>query len=69
VNIIGLMQLLATWYGVVNGMVLHMNGVHGMKLLLGIVIAGVVALIIGMIKNTTIKLTLDHIMNPGTNFK
>ena len=68
-NIIGLMQLLATWYGVVNGMVLPMNGVHGMKLLLGIVIAGVVALIIGMIKNTTIKLTLDHIMNPGTNFK
>ena len=68
-NIIGLMQLLATWYMVVNGMVLPMNGVHGMKLLLGIVIAGVVALIIGMIKNTTIKLTLDHIMNPGTNFK
>ena len=63
------MQLLATWYMVVNGMVLPMNGVHGMKLLLGIVIAGVVALIIGMIKNTTIKLTLDHIMNPGTNFK
>ena len=46
-NIIGLMQLLATWYMVVNGMVLPMNGVHGMKLLLGIVIAGVVALIIG----------------------
>ena len=57
-NIIGVIQALPAWYLVVNGMVLHIIAVHvhvhGIKLFLGIVIAGVVALMIGENKNTTI---------------